>query len=331
MMKAISNWGLYPVSNSNEYTFQSVNELSDYLKTSPSMIARGMGRCYGDASLSNSIVSTLKYNKFIAFDKKTGLITCQSGVTLEEVLEVGVPSGWFLPVTPGTKFVSVGGAVASDVHGKNHHTEGSFSNHITKITLMTGKGEIVTCGPDENTDLFDATCGGMGLTGVILKVEFQLKKIESSFISQTKIKAKDLNEILELFDEYNSNTYSVAWIDCLKRGKSFGRSVLILGEHAKEEELSEKLKKKKLEIPRKTPLSMPFYPPSFVLNSFTIKIFNALIYNLTRKKIIKSIVPYEGFFYPLDSIRHWNRMYGSKGFVQYQFVVPFENGKKGTH
>lgn len=325
MKKKIANWGNYPIIESDEKAFSFTKELQDYAKQQEHFIARGNGRCYGDASLASSTVSTLKYQNIISFDEVNGIFECQSGLTLDRILEVVVPKGWFLPVTPGTKFITVGGAVASDVHGKNHHVDGSFSSHIIEMDIVGAAGEIMTCSKEKNKDLFWATCGGMGLTGIISRVKFNLKKIESSYIKQKQVKAKNLEELIRLFEEYKDYTYSVAWIDCLKKGKGFGRSILILGEHAKNEELPENKKKDPLKLPSKKQITFPFNLPSFVLNTFTVKIFNFLYYGKNFKKVIDKIVSYEPFFYPLDAILHWNRGYGKKGFVQYQFVLPLEN------
>lgn len=325
MNKKIANWGNYPVMESDEKQFTTVSELKQLVKDNNNIIPRGNGRCYGDASLSNVTISTLKFDKILFFDRKEGIIETQSGVTLDQLLEVIVPSGWFLPVTPGTKFVTVGGVVASDVHGKNHHVDGSFSRHILDMQVLLASGDILHCNKTENTDLFEATCGGMGLTGVIVSVKFQLKKIKSSFIAQKKIRAENLEELLALFEENKHYTYSVAWIDCLKKGKAFGRSLLILGEHAKVEELSAKQKENPLQLPAKKSISFPMNLPGWVLNNFTVRAFNFLYYHKNVKKVSEDVIPYEPFFYPLDAILHWNRGYGKKGFVQYQFVIPTEN------
>ena len=324
MKKKIANWGNYPIIESDEKAFSFTKEFQEYTNQNKHFIARGNGRCYGDASLAPNTLSTLKYDKIISFDTTNGLFECQSGLTLDRILEVIVPKGWFLPVTPGTKFISVGGAVASDVHGKNHHVDGSFSSHIVEMDIIGATGEIITCSSENNKELFWATCGGMGLTGIISRVKFDLKKIESSYIKQKQVKAKNLEEVIRLFEEYKDYTYSVAWIDCLKKGSKFGRSILILGEHAKKEELPEKRKENPLKLPAKKQITFPFNLPSFVLNSFTVKIFNFLYYAKNFKKEINNIVSYEPFFYPLDAILHWNRGYGKKGFVQYQFVIPLE-------
>lgn len=324
MEKRLANWGNYPVISCDETTFTQVDQVEDMISSHSSIIARGNGRCYGDASLATNSVSTLKFDKVLQFDTSTGVFECQSGITLDQILEISVPKGWFLPVTPGTKFITVGGAVASDVHGKNHHAEGSFSNHIIDMDVITGKKETLTCSKEVLPDLFWATCGGMGLTGVIIRVKFGLKKIETAYIKQKQIKARNLDELIRLFEEYNQYTYSMAWIDCLQKGDSFGRGILIVGEHATKEELNTQQAAAPLSLPDKRPLSVPFNFPSFALNTFTVKAFNWLYYAKNTKREINNVIPYEPFFYPLDAILHWNRGYGKAGFVQYQFVLPLD-------
>jgi FAD/FMN-containing dehydrogenase len=325
MKKIIANWGNYPVMETDEKSFSFADQLADTLLQSDGVIARGNGRCYGDASLAPNTVSTLKYNKILSFDTERGLFECQSGITLDQVLEVIVPKGWFLPVTPGTKFITIGGAVASDVHGKNHHVDGSFSAHVREMDVLLADGSTLTCSAQTHPDLFWATCGGMGLTGIITRVLFGLKKIETSYIKQKQVKARNLEELVDLFEEYKEYTYSVAWIDCLKKGKGFGRSILILGEHAKLDELNDSKKQDPLRLPKKKQITFPFNLPSFVLNQFTVKAFNFLYYGKNRKRELNNVVSYEPFFYPLDAILHWNRGYGKKGFVQYQFVLPLDS------
>jgi len=324
MKRQIANWGNYPVMESDEESFVFAEQLDELIKKDDSFIPRGNGRCYGDASLSERTISTLKYDKILSFDVDKGIFECQSGITLDQVLIVIVPKGWFLPVTPGTKFITIGGAVGSDVHGKNHHIDGSISNHIIEMDVVLGSNEVITCSPNSHADLFEATCGGMGLTGMITRVKFRLKKIETSYIRQKQIKAENLQELIGLFDEYNSYTYSVAWIDCLKKGKNFGRSILMLGEHASLNDIDENQKKEPLKLPKNKQLTFPFNMPSWLLNTFTVKAFNFLYYTKNFKKEINNIVSYEPFFYPLDAVLHWNRMYGKSGFVQYQFVLPLD-------
>ena len=324
MKKLIANWGNYPAMETDEKAFSFKDQLAEVLSKSDGIIARGNGRCYGDASLSKFTVSTLKFDNILAFDTAEGVFECQSGITLDKVLEVIVPKGWFLPVTPGTKFITVGGAVASDVHGKNHHVDGAFSRHVIEMDVLLGNGEYITCSPNNYPDLFWATCGGMGLTGIITRVKFGLKKIETAYIKQKLVKAENLEELIQLFDTYSHYTYSVAWIDCLKKGKDFGRSILMLGEHALPGDLKN-TKPDPLRLPSKRQITLPVNLPSFVLNQFTVKAFNFLYYSKNTKKEINNVVSYEPFFYPLDAILHWNRMYGKKGFVQYQFVLPLQS------
>jgi FAD/FMN-containing dehydrogenase len=322
MIKQIANWGNYPVVISDEYKPSFDYEAVALASRHKGWIARGNGRCYGDASLADTVITTTKLNKFLSFDAEAGIIDCESGVTLDQVLAVIVPKGWFLPVTPGTRYITIGGAVGSDVHGKNHHVDGSFSNHIIDLEMVLPSGERVVCSREILPDLFWATCGGMGLTGLILRVRFRLKKIETSYIRQKKIKAKNLEEIIALFEEFKHYTYSVAWIDCLKKGSGFGRSILILGEHATVEELPASAKKEPLKVFEKQLFRFPFYLPSFFLNKLSIRLFNFAYYHSHTRREMDSVVPYEPFFYPLDIIDEWNKMYGRPGFVQYQFVLP---------
>lgn len=330
MNKIITNWGNFPTVRSKEHLFSSEAMLRSGLeKINGSCIARGNGRCYGDASLSGDVVSCLSFDHILSFDPVKGEFECESGVTLDQILEVIVPKGWFLPVTPGTKYISVGGAVASDIHGKNHHVEGSFCDHVTKIKLMLSSGEVVECSPTHNVDIFELTRGGMGLTGIILSIKFRLKKIATSFIKQVQIKAGNLHELLDLFQEYKSYTYTMSWIDCLKSGKDFGRSILIAGEHADPENLNIKQQKRILNPGAAPLLTFPIDLPSFVLNPYSVKAFNYLYYHKNIHKKMNSVIPYDPFFYPLDKILEWNRGYGKKGFLQYQFVLPMASSKEG--
>lgn len=328
-MQKVTNWGNFPIVEKEMKSEDSYRKIKEFVQNHNEVIARGNGRCYGDASLGESIFSTKKLNKFISFDRLNGIIECESGVLLSEILEISVQQGYFLYVTPGTKFISVGGAIASDVHGKNHHSEGCFSEYVIDFKLMTENGEIITCSREENSEKFFATIGGMGLTGIILSATFKLKNIETAYIRQESIKAENLDEIFGLFEESESWTYTVAWIDCLQKGKNIGRSILMRGEHAFSHELPEKFSKNPLRLKKKFSPTVPFYFPGFVLNALTVKIFNFLYYKKQTKKELKNIIDYETYFYPLDAINEWNRIYGKSGFIQYQMVIPKENGKKG--
>jgi decaprenylphospho-beta-D-ribofuranose 2-oxidase len=325
----ITNWGNFPVVEKEMRSEDSFKKIKEFVLSHNEVIARGNGRCYGDASLGETVFSTKKLNKFISFDRLNGIIECESGVLLSDILEIAVPQGYFLYVTPGTKFISVGGAIASDVHGKNHHAEGCFSEYVIEFKLMTENGTIITCSREENADKFWASIGGMGLTGIILTAKFKLKNIQSAYIRQESIKAENLDEIFRLFEESESWTYTVAWIDCLQKGKNLGRSILMRGEHAFQHELPHNLTKQPLRLKKKLQPTVPFYFPGFVLNALTVKIFNLLYYKKQTKKEVKSFIDYETFFYPLDAITDWNKIYGKSGFIQYQMVIPKEAGKEG--
>lgn len=219
-IQKVTNWGNFPVVEKEIKSEDSLSKIKNFVRENNEVIARGNGRCYGDSSLSEHIFSTKRLNKFISFDRLNGIIECESGVLLSDVLEVVVPQGYFLYVTPGTKFVSIGGAIASDVHGKNHHAEGCFSEYVLEFSLLNENGEVLLCSRSENSDKFWATIGGMGLTGIILSAKFKLKNIETAYIRQESIKAENLDEIFQLFDESEDWTYNVAWIDCLQKEKT---------------------------------------------------------------------------------------------------------------
>lgn len=326
--QTIKNWGNYPVTEASVIQPQDAKDCNQALSEHRPIIARGLARSYGDASLNGNVLDIQQLNRFLHFDRKNGLLKAESGVSLQEILEVSIPEGWFLPVTPGTKYVTLGGAVAADVHGKNHHKEGSFQDHVTSLDLLTPQNTVVNCSRNESPELFNATCGGMGLTGIILRVTFRLKKISTSRIRQTNYKAQNLEEIFRLFEDHQDSTYTVAWTDCLARRKHLGRSILMTGEHAEPKDLPPKAQKEPIKLFRPSRKNMPFYWPSWVLNSWSVSAFNALYYR-KNSSIKNAIVPYEPYFYPLDAIRNWNRMYGKKGFVQYQFVLPLNESFEG--
>ncbi len=324
----VTNWGNNPIVDANFFEPRDYNSAKDFVQTQDGMIPRGMGRSYGDSALSSNILSSLKLNKFISFNKATGALTCESGVTFDDILKTFVPKGWFLPVTPGTKFITVGGAIGSDIHGKNHHNEGTFSNHLIAFDLLLASGEIIHCSRGENEEIFWATCGGMGLTGFILKATFLLKPIQTAFIRQKAIKTRNLDELMEKTEANANHTYTVSWLDCLASGNSFGRGIVLCGEHATKEELNEKQLRNPYLTHCDPKLVIPFNFPSFTLNNFTVKAFNMLYYNKTLKKVTEDIIHYDPYFYPLDMVHQWNRIYGKQGIAQYQFVVPYKVSKE---
>lgn len=317
---SLSSWGNYPVINNTVITFDNAVDLRNTLKSEVQYIAHGNGRSYGDSALFENIIHVRPYNYFRNFDESNGIIQCQAGVLLSEMLEFIVPRGYFLTVTPGTKYITLGGAIASDVHGKNHHVTGAFSSCIVEFNMMLNNGDMVCCSPSGNSELFHATCGGMGLTGIILDAKIRLKKIQSSRIEQTTIKAGNLKETFEAFEAYKHYTYSVAWIDCLASGTDTGRSLLVAGEHMNDGVFS---------YDNNTKLTVPANFPSFTLNRYSIRVFNMLYYNRILRQHSGSHVDINSFFYPLDAIGQWNRIYGKNGFTQYQFVLPMESSYEG--
>ncbi len=317
---------MYPIKQGRYYEFNQTADVQRFISENNEITFRGNGRSYGDSALGDKVLSSLSFQKIIMFDEAQGIIECESGVLLDELLQLIVPHGFFLPVTPGTKFITVGGALASDIHGKNHHVDGVFSDHVASFTLIDANGQLVEVLP--NTDLFYKTAGGMGSTGFIQTVKFGLKKIETSYIRQINVKAANLAEIFEHFEQYQDYTYSVAWIDCLKKGKNMGRSILMLGEHATAQEVTNR---DKLLLHKKPFLNIPFSFPNFVLNTWSVAIFNWLYFHNPLRKIGKTHYNhYDGFFYPLDKIHNWNRIYGKQGFMQYQFVLPKEKSYEGV-
>ncbi|HEX2914207.1 MAG TPA: FAD-binding oxidoreductase [Chloroflexia bacterium] len=323
-MKKYQSWGHYPYAPPAEAKVISWRDaLPELDKLDKKVLPYGLGRSYGDSCLNEGgiVLDTSGLNRFISFDEETGIIRCDSGVSLAEILEVVVPRGWFLPVTPGTKFVTIGGAIANDVHGKNHHVAGTFGCHVTQFELLRSNGQRLLCSPTENADLYAATIGGLGLTGLILWAEFKLQPIENSLIDKEQIKFHNLEEFFELADVSDRDfDYTVSFIDCLATGKNLGRGLFMRGNHDRSRYRSSMVPKKKL------PLKAPFDTPSVLLNKLTLTAFNTMYYNTQLVKRTRKLVSYDPFFYPLDSVQDWNRLYGDDGFMQYQFVVPFDNG-----
>lgn len=289
-----------------------------------SLIARGNGRSYGDSALNiDTVLSTRPSDRLRDFDPATGIVTCEAGLLLADLLAFAVPRGFFPPVTPGTKFVTVGGMVAADVHGKNHHAAGSFARHVLRLELMTADGRTLVCAPDENRELFAATCGGMGLTGIILTVSFRLLPIETALIRQETLVAANFDEAMAMCEASSGWTYTVAWIDCLARGDALGRSILYRGEHATRRECPAA----PLAVPPARARRVPFDFPTLALNSWSVRAFNALYYRRARPGT--EFLDYDTYFYPLDAILEWNRIYGRAGFTQYQCVIPKAASRDG--
>tara|TARA_B100000242_G_scaffold293146_1_gene270362 strand:- start:533 stop:1885 length:1353 start_codon:yes stop_codon:yes gene_type:complete len=324
----ISGWGLYPRVRVRKEKPKSLNELKNLLLTD-SLIARGNGRSYGDSAINKvNTIDMRNFNRFLNFDKEKGMVTVEAGILLKDIIEILLPKGWFPPVTPGTKYVTIGGMVASDVHGKNHYKNGTFSKYIKWIEIINNNGEIIRCSREENNELFFWTIGGMGLTGIILKVAFFLKPVKTAWIKQRKLVGNNIDQTLNLFESNKDSTYLVAWIDCYSRGNSLGRSILFLGEHAEICDLKNFYKKYPFKNIKKKKITVPIFFPTFVLSNLSVKIFNSLNFFFSKITKEKKIVDWDTFFYPLDKILSWNKIYGSKGFAQFQCVFPLSKSKE---
>ncbi len=289
-------------------------------------IARGLGRAYGDAAQNagGTVLGMGDLAGVHRFDSERGEIDLDAGVSLDALIRLVLPFGWFVSVSPGTRFVSVGGAIAADIHGKNHHRDGSFCDHVERFTLLTPGGEHLDVRPASDPDAFWATAGGMGLTGVVVRATLRLLRVETGQMRVDTERTRDLDDVLARMDARDEEyRYSVAWIDCLARGRALGRSVLMRGDHATLGDLDEGKRSRALLVASSTPLGAPSWVPSGLLGKATVTVFNELFYRKAPREERGRIEPLNSFFYPLDSVRGWNRLYGPRGFLQYQFVVPF--------
>jgi FAD/FMN-containing dehydrogenase len=328
----LSGWGRYPVESCHVFRPEKRSEVAATLASGlqPSYIPRGLGRSYGDAALNENagVIWPILLNRFLSFDSATGALECESGVSLAEIIQYFLPRGWFLPVTPGTKFVTVGGAIAADIHGKNHHKDGSFSNFVLDFRLLAPTGEVLLCSRAAHPEIFWATVGGMGLTGVVLSARLQLRRVDSAYVFVDFHKAPNLEDALTTMEASDERyQYSVAWIDGIATGKSMGRSVLMRGNHAPAAELPARVRHA-LAAPTGHQWNLFLDFPSGALNRLTVKAFNTAYYAI-HHTAPRQLVGLEKFFYPLDAINHWNRMYGKRGFVQYQIALPQASGRAG--
>lgn len=321
-MSRYLSWGRLPrIAPARVLPLTSREALPDLSAIGEPMLAYGLGRSYGDSCHNEGgvLLATRGLSRFIAFDAATGVLRCEAGTSLAEILETFVPRGWTLPVTPGTKFVTVGGAIANDVHGKNHHAAGTFGAHVRRIELLRSNGDRVTCSPGQNAELFSATVGGLGLTGLMTSADVALRRIDSPMIDAEHIRMHGLDEFFHLTDDSDGRyEYTVAWVDCLARGRDVGRGIFMRGNHADATVAAPARAKSRLVV--------PFDAPPGLLNRYTVGAFNTLYYRKQWRGRTRRLVHPEAFFYPLDGIRHWNRLYGKAGFYQYQCVVPLEGG-----
>jgi FAD/FMN-containing dehydrogenase len=318
-----TSWGRFPQIQQQGIDLAWRHDpLPDPVAGTDTLLPYGNGRSYGDVCLNRggTVLGTRALNRFIEFDTGAGVLRCEAGVLLADILELVVPAGWFLSVSPGTSYVTVGGALANDVHGKNHHRAGTFGCHVRAFELLRSDGTRQVCSSEHNSDMFAATIGGMGLTGLVTWVELQLRRVDGPFLKEESIKFANVDEFFSLSESSDKDyEYVVAWVDCASKGDALGRGLFARANHR--DAAARKQRSDKGSI-----LSVPFQPPISLINGFSLKAFNAWWYSRQREARKTRIVHYRPFFYPLDSIGNWNRIYGPKGFVQYQCVLPGEDG-----
>lgn len=314
----IHGWGRYTVVNAKVLEPLKISDIKSLIINNQKIIARGLGRSYGDSANNDTVIDITRLKSLIHFDLQEGIITCEAGMSIREINKLTIPKGWLIPVTPGSGYITLGGAIASDIHGKNHHLDGTFSQYVLSADLILGNGETIIISKNTNADLFKATCGGMGLTGIISSATIRLKAIRSNLIKQKTIPINSLEELCSQLEKNASSTYSVAWIDCLAKSLELSKSLLFLGEHIEDGELISNEKKI---------INLPTKFCSLFLKKGLIKFFNNIYYHKNLVKKEKKIF-LENYFYPLDSLLNWNILYGKKGFIQYQFVIPKNSGIK---
>jgi FAD/FMN-containing dehydrogenase len=325
----LAGWGRYPVIEAELAAPRDDAALAAALGRGGA-IARGNGRAYGDSAVSqHNTLHMRHFDRMLAFDEATGRLVAQAGVLLADIVATFLPRGWFPLVTPGTKFVTLGGMIAADVHGKNHHRDGAMRACVDWVDVMDGDGVVRRCSRTAHAELFEWTVGGMGLTGVILRAAIRLRRVETGWLWRTTTPARDLDAAMRAFEEAPDATYSVAWIDCLSRGSELGRSLVMLGEHARQDELPDRQRRDPYARARRHRLAMPFDAPSFLLNGATVRAFNQLYYWNGSRRPGRHLVDWDSYFYPLDAIRAWNRIYGRRGFLQFQCVLPLERARAG--
>lgn len=326
--ETLSGWGRWPRQPCRISAPAEPNQVHTVL--GPSAIARGLGRAYGDCAMNeHGTVFTRRLDRMLEFDAGSGVLTAEAGVSLAGIIEVFLPRGYFPPVVPGTRYVSTGGAIAADVHGKNHHVSGSFGDHVVWIDLLCGDGLVRRCSPDEHGDLFHATLGGMGLTGIVLRAAVRLMPVETGWVRQRTIVATDLDEAIAAFEANLASTYSVAWIDCMARGAARGRSLVVLGEHARSHELPPATAADPFRTPRRTARRIPADLPSWAMNPLSVRAFNAFYHRAGRRRGAGQLVTWESYFFPLDAVLDWNRIYGRRGFAQHQCALPLSTARDG--
>lgn len=310
------SWGRYP--HAQQRLLPLHRRGSGLPEVAGSVLPRGNGRSYGDSCLNpgGSLLLTNQLDRFVSFDTATGILRCEAGVTLRDIIALTLPHGWFLPVTPGTSLATVGGAIANDVHGKNHHACGSFGHHVASFELLRSNGSRLRVQKGSDDGLFEATVGGLGLTGMITWAELRLRRVDGPLVTVESVRFGGLDDFFSLAADSNQDwEYTVAWIDCLAGGQRLGRGHFLRGNHCA-------TPTDWREPAARAGLSLPFTPPISVVNRATARWFNALYYWKQPTRVRRTLTHYARYFYPLDGIDHWNRMYGPSGFLQYQCVLP---------
>ncbi len=325
--RKLEGWGRYPTASGLVMRPEKLSAVREAVTSErwTSVLARGLGRSYGDPAFNpeGCTLFTERLDRLISFDPQSGWLRAEGGLSFRSILDLFLPRGWFLPVTPGTRHVTLAGALACDVHGKNHHRDGSLGRHAGRLRMLLASGEEVECSAKERPELFHATIGGMGLTGLILEAELRLVPIQTAMIRQQVMPAGDLDSLMALLEEHDTRVpYSVAWLDTVAQGRSLGRGVLLLGQHAQVSDLPVAHARNPLRRGAGLRACVPVEAPGGLLNPTTIRAFNSTYFNLQKRKAGESLIALEPYFYPLDLVDDWNRMYGRSGFVQYQFVVP---------
>lgn len=321
-MVTVSSWGRLSSAEHAVRRFTNRVTVPDQLRAAGPGVCFGMGRSYGDVCLNpgGTLWDMAGLDRFIAFDAETGVLTCEAGVLLRDIQRLFVPRGFMVPVNPGTQFITVGGAIANDVHGKNHHRHGSFGDHVPRLRLARTDGTVIDCGPDREPGLFSATVGGIGLTGAILEADIRLRRVASPFIDADLVPFACLDEFFALSDASEPDfEHTVSWIDCVSGGG--GRGIFMRGNPSASQHGP---------APGAGRLTVPFVPPVSLVNSLSLRLFNTLYYALKKRAAGPSLVHYEPFFCPLDNVGEWNRIYGPRGFYQYQSVIPREHGRAAT-
>ncbi len=324
---APESWGRFPASTPHDViTLAWRTQIADAMRSSTRVLAYGLGRSYGDVCLNNdgTLIVTSHLDRFISFDPATGVLRCEAGVSLAAIIDLVVPHGWFLPVTPGTKYVTVGGAIANDVHGKNHHLRGTFGSHVRAFELVRSDGSVRECTPTQHAEWFAATIGGLGLTGIISWAEIQLIRIGAPTLDVESIKARSLDEMIALMDESDASwEYTVSWIDCTQGGKTIGKGSFIRGNFEEQSRIKNQGSNVLFDV--------PIVPPNWLLNRTSIKAFNTLYYHKQFSRSKRTRTSIDPFFYPLDVVGGWNKLYGKRGFLQWQCVIPYDGDASVMH